>query len=147
MDYLELLERIFQICIIPLLGILCNFLIEYIKVKKTEIAAQTDNELAKKYMDLLVNTIETCVIATNQTYVDSLKDKNAFDAAAQKEAFQKTYDAVFAILTEEAKAYLAEIVGDLQLYVMQQIEAAVNANKYIPVVTQEPAEPAPAPED
>lgn len=144
MNYVELLEKIFQVCIIPLLGILCNFLIEYIKIKKAEVAAQTDSELAKKYMDLLVDTIETCVIATNQTYVDALKDKNAFDAEAQKEAFKKTYDAVYAILTEEAKMYLEQIVGDLEFYIKQQIEAAVNANKYIPIVVpvEEVIEPA-----
>ena len=143
MDYLELLEKIFQVCIIPLLGILCNFLIEYIKIKKNEAAAQTDSELAKKYMDLLVNTIETCVIATNQTYVDALKDKNAFDAEAQKEAFKKTYEAVLNILTDEAQMYLANIVGDLELFIKQQIEATVNANKYIPIVIPEelPVEP------
>jgi len=146
MNYVELLEKIFQVCIIPLIGILCNFLIEYIKIKKAEVAAQTDSELAKKYMDLLVDTIETCVIATNQTYVDALKDKNAFDAEAQKEAFRKTYEAVSAILTDEAKKYLEQIVGDLELYIKQQIEAAVNANKYVPIVIpveeiiEEPAE-------
>lgn len=134
MNYVELLEKIFQVCIIPLLGILCNFLIEYLKIKKAEAAASTDNELAKKYMDLLMNSIETCVIATNQTYVDALKDKNAFDAEAQKEAFKKTYEAVLAILTDEAQMYLTNIVGDLELYIKQQIEASVNANKYIPVV-------------
>lgn len=138
MNYVELLEKIFQVCIIPLLGILCNFLIEYIKIKKTEIAAQTDSELAKKYMDLLVDTIETCVIATNQTYVDALKDKNAFDAEAQKEAFKMTYEAVTSILTEEAKKYLEQLVGDLELYIKQQIEASVNTNKYIPIVVTEP---------
>ncbi len=140
MNYVELLEKIFQVCIIPLLGILCNFLIEFIKIKKAEVAAQTDNELAKKYMDLLVDTIETCVIATNQTYVDALKDKNAFDAEAQKEAFKKTYEAVYAILTDEAKKYLEQIVGDLELYIKQQIEAAVNTNKYVPVVVVDPSD-------
>ncbi len=140
MNYVELLEKIFQVCIIPLLGILCNFLIEFIKIKKAEVAAQTDSELAKKYMDLLVDTIETCVIATNQTYVDALKDKNAFDAEAQKEAFKKTYEAVSAILTEEAKKYLEQIVGDLELYIKQQIEAAVNANKYVPVIVVDPSD-------
>ena len=149
MNYLDLLEKIFQVCIIPLLGILCNFLIEYIKIKKTELVTQTDNELAKKYMDLLANTIETCVIATNQTYVDALKDKNAFDAAAQREAFKKTYEAVFAILTEEAQMYLSNAVGDLELYIKQQIEATVNANKYYPIIIPEPTpeEPEPIPED
>ena len=147
MNYIELLEKIFQVCSIPLLGILCNFLIEYIKVKKTELAAQTDNELAKKYMDLLANTIETCVIATNQTYVDALKDKNAFDEAAQKEAFKKTYEAVLTILTDEAQVYLSNAVGDLELYIKQQIEATVNANKYIPTVIPETAPELPATEE
>lgn len=147
MNYVELLEKIFQVCIIPLLGILCNFLIEFIKIKKAEVVAQTDNELAKKYMDLLVDTIETCVIATNQTYVDALKDKNAFDAEAQKEAFKKTYEAVCAILTEEAKKYLEQIVGDLELYIKQQIEAAVNANKYVPVIVVDPSDVVVEPEE
>lgn len=31
---------------------------------------------------MLGNTIETCVIATNQTYVNALKDKNAFTPEA-----------------------------------------------------------------
>ncbi len=147
MNYVELLEKIFQVCIIPLLGILCNFLIEFIKIKKAEVAAQTDSELAKKYMDLLVDTIETCVIATNQTYVDALKDKNAFDAEAQKEAFKKTYEAVSAILTDEAKKYLEQIVGDLELYIKQQIEAAVNANKYVPVIVVDPSDVVVEPEE
>lgn len=131
MDYLELLEKIFQVCIIPLLGILSTFLIEYIKIKKTELSAKTENELQQKYLDMLAQTIETCVIATNQTYVESLKDKQAFTKEAQLEAFQKTYDAVMNILSEEAKNYLNTAVGDLQLYIIQQIEASVNANKII----------------
>jgi hypothetical protein len=47
MNYVELLEKIFQVCIIPLLGILCNFLIEFIKIKKAEVAAQTAAAQAK----------------------------------------------------------------------------------------------------
>ena len=73
-------------------------------------------------------------------FFDALKDKNAFDAEAQKEAFKKTYEAVSAILTEEAKKYLEQIVGDLELYIKQQIEAAVNANKYVPVIVVDPSD-------
>lgn len=137
MNTMELLNKIFQLCIVPLLGILTAFLIQFINMKKDELKKKTDNELAHKYLDMLAQTVETCVIATNQTYVDSLKDKNAFDAEAQKEAFNITYNAVNDILNAEAKNYLANIVGDLQKYITEQIEAAVNVNKYTPVILDE----------
>jgi len=63
------------------------------------------------------------VIATNQTYVDTLKREGKFDGEAQKIAFQKTYDSVIAILSEDAKTYLNEAIGDLQAYIINQIEA------------------------
>ena len=78
---------------------------------------------------MLTDTISTCVIATNQTYVEALKDKNAFDEAAQKEAFKRTSDAVLAILSDEAKDYLSAAFGDLNKYIDERIEATVNANK------------------
>lgn len=137
MNTMELLNKIFQLCIVPLLGILTAFLIQFINMKKDELKKKTDNELAHKYLDMLAQTVETCVIATNQTYVDSLKDKNAFDAEAQKEAFNITYNAVNDILNAEAKNYLSNIVGDLQKYITEQIEAAVNVNKYTPVILDE----------
>jgi hypothetical protein len=36
---------------------------------------------------MATDTITNCVIATNQTYVNSLKEQGKFDEAAQKEAF------------------------------------------------------------
>lgn len=136
MDTVTLLNQIFSLCIVPLLGVLTAFLIQFINVKKAELIAKTDNELAAKYLDMLATTIETCVIATNQTYVDALKDKNAFDGEAQKEAFNITYNAVTEILSAEAKTYLSSIVGDLQKYITEQIEAAVNINKHVPVIDE-----------
>ena len=64
-------------------------------------------------------------MATNQTYVDALKEQNAFDKEAQKIAFEKTKDAILKLLTEECKKCLGEIVGDLNEYITAQIEAAV----------------------
>ena len=129
MDYMELLQQIFQVCIIPLLGVLTGFIIAFIKKKTSELEETTDNELYKKYMEMLRDTVIDCVIATNQTYVESLKDKNAFDKEAQKQAFEMTYNAVMAILADDAKMYLESAVGDLQMYVTKLIEAQVNINK------------------
>ena len=129
MDWLNILQQIFELCIIPLLAILTRSLVIYISTKKDELKNKTDNELAKKYLDLLNDTIANCVIATNQTYVEALKKENAFTADAQKAAFEKTYQAVIATLSEEAQKYLPEVVGDLQTYITQKIEASVNQNK------------------
>lgn len=129
MDWLNILQQIFELCIIPLLAIITRSLVIYISTKKDELKNKTDNELAKKYLDLLNDTIANCVIATNQTYVEALKKENAFTADAQKAAFEKTYQAVIATLGEEAQKYLPEVVGDLQTYITQKIEASVNQNK------------------
>lgn len=129
MDWMNLLQQIFEVCIIPLLGILTTYFIVFIKNKSNELKEVTDNELYRKYIDLLQDTIVRCVIATNQTYVENLKNKNAFDKEAQEEAFKMTYDAVMVILTDDAKDYLNNAVGDLQLYVTKLIEAQVNMSK------------------
>lgn len=129
MNWMEMLQQIFQVCIIPLLGVLTAYLVKYIQVKAEEIKTTTDNELTKKYVDMLAKTISDCVIATNQTYVDNMKKENAFDAEAQRHAFQVTYAAVLNLLTDEAKVYLEAFYGDLNGYITNKIEAEVNWNK------------------
>lgn len=129
MDWLAILTQIFEVCVIPLLGLLTAWLISFINTKKAEINLKTNNELVEKYVTMLADTITNCVIATNQTYVENLKKDKAFTAEAQREAFDKTYNAVMDILTDEAKEYLAEIYGDLSAYITQRIEAEVALNK------------------
>ena len=124
-----MLSQIFEVCVIPLLGILTAYLVQYIATKKDALIKQNDNALAAKYITMLSKTITDCVIATNQTYVDSLKSQGKFDAEAQKKAFNMTLTAVLSILNDEAKEYLTAIYGDLNTYITKQIEAAVNKNK------------------
>ena len=128
---MELVAQIFEVCIIPLLGVLTAFFVKFVNAKSAEIANTTKNETQKKYINMLNSTISDCVIATTQTYVDTLKKQGAFDAEAQKAAFTMTYESVVKLLTDEATEYLNEAVGDLQLYITQKIEAEVNLNKTI----------------
>ena len=128
-NFLQMLSQIFEVCVIPLLGILTAYLVQYVATKKDALIKQNDNALAAKYITMLSKTITDCVIATNQTYVDSLKSQGKFDAEAQKKAFNMTLTAVLSILNDEAKEYLTAIYGDLNTYITKQIEAAVNKNK------------------
>lgn len=129
MDWANVLKQIFELVVFPLLGIGTTYLIILINTKIKELKKQSDNDLEKKYLDMLNNTITDCVLATNQTYVNELKKQGKFDLDAQKIAFQKTYENVMALLTDEAKKYLTEALGDLQTYVNNKIEAEVLLNK------------------
>ena len=74
-NVLQMLQQIFEVCVIPLLGILTAYLVQYIATKKDALIKQNDNALAAKYITMLSKTITDCVIATNQTYVDILKEQ------------------------------------------------------------------------
>ena len=133
MEWQELLTAIFEVCIIPLLGILTTFFVKWVNAKSEEIKTNIDDATLKKYMDMLSDTITSCVVATNQTYVEALKAQGKFDAEAQEVAFQMTSTAVIEILSDEAKIYLTTAVGDLNTYITKKIEAEVNGNKITPV--------------
>lgn len=128
---MELLSQIFEVCIIPLLGVLTTFLVRYINAKMKTLVDTISDEKQKKYIEMLNNTITDCVIATTQTYVDTLKKQGKFDKEAQEQAFLMTFNAVSDLLTEESKKYLNEAIEDLDLYIKQKIESEVNINKTI----------------
>ena len=123
------MNEIFEVCIIPLLGILTTYIVKYIQIKTKEIQKTTENKLIEKYINMLSSTVSDCVIATNQTYVETLKKEGKFDLTAQKTAYEMTKTAVMSILTEETKKYLTLAVGDLNIYISQLIESAVNTEK------------------
>lgn len=129
MEINELIASIFQVCILPLLGVLTTFFVKWVNAKSAEIKTKIDDATLEKYLTMLTATISDCVIATNQTYVESLKQQGKFDAEAQKEAFLLTSNAVIEILSDDAKIYLTAAVGDLNTYITKKIEAEVNINK------------------
>lgn len=129
MDWMNSLEHIFNVVLIPLMGVATTALIIFITEKTKELKKKYDNELFGKYADMLEQTIISCVIATNQTYVEALKKEGKFDAEAQKIAFDKTFSAVITILSDDAYDYLSEAIGDLEEYITNRIEAEVNTCK------------------
>ena len=129
MDWLDLLYDVLKVCVIPLLGILTTYCIKWLSAKEAETLEKVDSDIAAKYLSLAFETIRDCVSATTQTYVDSLKKQGKFDEAAQKVAFQMTFDAVMQVLSDDVKQYLIEVYGDLTAYLTTKIEAEVKAQK------------------
>ena len=76
LTWIVILQQIFEVAIIPLLGVLTGVLIKYINSKSTEAIAAANNEQAKKYIALLDDTITSCVLATSQTYREQSNHQN-----------------------------------------------------------------------
>lgn len=122
-------KEILEYVLIPLLIILTRYLIVFIDAKRKELKEKTNNELANKYIDMIYNTVTNCVIATNQTYVDSLKEQGNFDKQAQIKAFNDTLAAVKKMLSSDALNYIHSITEDTDFYLTQLIEASVKDQK------------------
>lgn len=129
MDWLNILQQVFDVCLIPLLGVATSALIVFIKEKMAESKARSDSEITIKYLNLLEQTVIDCINATNQTYVNALKEQGAFDVTAQKQALDRTVQAVINILSDDAKKYITNFAGDLETYIKEKIEANIAKTK------------------
>lgn len=122
-------KEILEYVLIPLLIILTRYLIVFIDAKRKELKEKTNNELANKYIDMIYSTVTNCVIATNQTYVDALKEQGSFDKTAQVIAFNQTLEAVKRMLSADALNYIHSITEDTDFYLSKLIEASVRDQK------------------
>lgn len=129
MTTLDLLNQIFEVCIIPLLGILTTYVVQLLQTKTKEIKQKAEYDKVAKYNAMILQTIQDCLVATNQTYVNSLKEQGKFDLNAQKTALKQTYNAVLVMLSKEIKDYITETSGDLETYIIQLIESQIGYNK------------------
>lgn len=132
----QMLQEIFFTVLIPLVGILCTYGIAFLKKKTHEIQVQVNSELFTKYSEMLIGLVETCVIATNQTYVDELKAQGRFGPEEHDIAYHKTFDAVKALMTEEMQKVLGEVYEDIDFYISQLIQEQVNTAKLVKAANQ-----------
>ena len=118
----EFLSTLLQAVLIAAIPIISAFIGKGVKAFANHLSAQTDNELAKKYLKEAADAIEEAVAFTNQTYVDTLKKSGTFTKENQDEARQKSLDKAVALLTAEARKFLEEAYGDLNSYLLNRIE-------------------------
>lgn len=116
-------------CAGALLTALCGFAISYLKKRSEQIKAESNNALATKYSNMITETITNCVVAVNQTYVDTLKNKDTFTKEAQEEAFKMCYNNIVGLLSTDIQKYIVETFGDLEIYLTTRIESLVNTSK------------------
>lgn len=108
--------------LLPLLTLAGTKLIQWISTK-------TKNEKAAALLSTAVNIVLNAVRSVFQTYVESLKESGSFDKEAQIEALNKAKDIALAELSEEVKEYITANFGDLEAWLVNQIESSINLLK------------------
>ena len=93
----EFLSTLLQAVLIAAIPVISAFIGKGVKAFANHLSAQTDNELAKKYLKEAADAIEEAVAFTNQTYVDTLKKSGTFTEENQEEARKKSLDKAVAL--------------------------------------------------
>lgn len=118
-------------CGIALAKYLCALINK--KIDEAQKNIELDEGLkVDSYIDKAQDAIETAVLQTMQTYVDTLKKQNKFDKEAQEEAKNKALEIAKKLISEESKDAIILLYNDFDLYVEANLEKFVNTNKSTP---------------
>ena len=104
---------------------LCRWLASLYEGNKMKVKNEKAQVVLGQVTDMIIAAVET----TTSTYVKQLKAQDLFSAEAQKEAFNKTLEAVKKQLTEESTNIIAEVYGDVDTYLTNKIEQLVEELK------------------
>ena len=125
----EFLKDIFLAVLTAAVPMLTAYLVVFIRKAGDNAAANAESVKAKTYITEAAEAIAAAVAATNQTYVDSLKNAGKFDWDAQKEAARKALEACLASISPAAQSFIEAAYGDIREYLTTRIEAEVRAQK------------------
>lgn len=132
---LEMLEKLILAIICAAVPVLTGYAVDFIRKAGENIATKTDNIKIQTYAKEIADAVADSVAATNQVYVDTLKNKGEFDAQAQKEAAARALDACIASISPAAADFIQEVYNDLETYLANRIEAEVRKQKMGGLVT------------
>ena len=116
--------------ILPVLSLVLTSLASWavgllIQWMNTKIKDQT----LAKHATAVTQIITDAVMSVFQTFVETLKANDKFDAAAQAEAKQRAMDIILNQLTPELKSYIVDNYGELTSWISTKIETVIYSLK------------------
>lgn len=130
------------ICVVVsiVVPIIAGLLAWGISVLKKLVNEKIDNATLKAVLNDGLTVIENSVKYTYQTYVEGMKDKDIFDANAQKQALQMAKDKALSMLSEGFINMIKDMYGDVNNWLETNIESTIytlkNSNKTVDKVTE-----------
>ena len=134
----EFLRDLFIAVITAAVPVLTAYIVVLIRRVGDNAATNAESVTTKTYITEVTEAIAAAVSATNQTYVDSLKNAGRFDAASQREAAQKALEACLASISPATQSFIEAAYGDIREYLTTRIEAEVRKQKCEAPLLQNP---------
>lgn len=119
---INIISVVVTVIVVPLITLIGTKLIQWINTKVNNTNAAT---LLTTATTIVLNVVRSVF----QTYVESLKAEGKFDQHSQTLALTKTKDVALNQMTDEVKQYISTTFGDLDKWLITQIEATVNLLK------------------
>ncbi len=108
------------------LGIIISGLCSWLVVVLTGLL---NSKIKDKKLAKITSTLTTIILNSVQqvfqTYVDALKKEGKFDKEAQKVAIKQAKDLITGQLTPELRDYIYDNFGDIESYLVNQIESTI----------------------
>lgn len=115
-----------QSILISVVSIILTGLASWAVKKLTDfINAKISDAKIAKQLTAAVGVVADVVKEVFQTYVEALKDKNAFTAEAQAEALRRAQEKAKALIATETQNFIATNFGDFDVWLKTQIESAI----------------------
>lgn len=95
----------------------------------TWLNAKIKDENAKQQLTVATYIVTNAVRSVFQTYVEALKKNGTFDKESQKVALIKAKNDALAQMTDETKEYITKNYGNLETWIITQIESTINILK------------------
>lgn len=119
---INIISIIVTVVVIPLITLLGAKLVKW-------VASKIDDENAAKIVENASNIVLNAVKSVFQTYVDTLKKQGKFGSDAQQEALIKAKTIALSQLGHDTQKFLASNFGDVDTWIVTQIEATINTLK------------------
>lgn len=127
MTWTDILVKLVEVVFYGLISIVIPLLFSLVK-------KYNKNVQVEKLIDKAEVIVTKCVAMVNQTFVDYLKKEDSFDDEEKRQAFELAKANILEMMSEEAKLAIIEQIGDLDVWLKVQIEAAVaEAKKPLPI--------------
>jgi len=116
---INIISAVVTTVLLPLLTLAGTKLIQWIGTK-------TKNEKATALLSTATNIVLNAVRSVFQTYVESLKTSGSFNKEAQLTALNKAKDIALSEFSDDVKEYITANFGDLETWLVNQIESSIN---------------------
>ena len=119
---LNIISVVVTVVILPLISYVGARLITWLNTK-------IKYENAKQQLTVATDIVTNAVRSVFQTYVETLKKNGTFDKESQKAALIKAKNDALAQMTDEIKEYITKNYGNLETWIITQIESTINILK------------------